>query len=59
MLHLGGSVGYWQGDTVKLVDDIGALKPTLFIGVPRIFDRIYSAVPAGVDKAGALCDLSV
>ena len=59
MLHLGGSVGYWQGDTVKLVDDIGALKPTLFIGVPRIFDRIYSAVTAGVDKAGALCDLSV
>ena len=42
-----------QGDTIKLVDDLGALKPTLFIGVPRIFDRIYSAVTGTVNKAGA------
>ena len=27
-----------------LVDDIGALRPTIFIGVPRVFDRIYSGV---------------
>jgi long-chain acyl-CoA synthetase len=26
------------------VDDIGALRPTIFIGVPRVFDRIYSGV---------------
>lgn len=55
MLHLGGSVGYWQGDTLKLVDDIGALKPTLFIGVPRIFDRIYAGVTGQIDKAGEIC----
>lgn len=54
MLHLGGSVGYWQGDTLRLVDDIGALRPTLFIGVPRIFDRIYSAVTGQIDKAGGV-----
>jgi long-chain acyl-CoA synthetase len=53
MLHLGGRVGYFQGDTRKLMDDIAALKPTLFIGVPRIYDRIYSGVTGQIAKAGA------
>ena len=43
-LYSGSAVGYWQGDAAKLVDDIGALRPTLFIGVPRVFDRIYAGV---------------
>jgi len=50
MIACGGCIGYWQGDVKKLVDDIGALKPTFFCGVPRIFDRIYAAVMA---KLGA------
>lgn len=33
-----------QGDVLKLVDDIGELKPSLFIGVPRVFDRIYTRI---------------
>lgn len=43
-LSVGARIGYFQGDVRKLVDDIGALKPTLFIGVPRVFDRVYSGV---------------
>lgn len=43
-LAVGGSVGYWQGNVATLVDDIGALKPSMFIGVPRVFDRIYGRV---------------
>lgn len=30
------------------MDDIGALQPTIFIGVPRVFDRIYSGVLAKI-----------
>lgn len=26
------------------MDDIAALKPALFIGVPRVFDRIYTGI---------------
>jgi long-subunit acyl-CoA synthetase (AMP-forming) len=33
-----------QGNVTKLVEDIGALKPAMFIGVPRVFDRIYSGI---------------
>lgn len=43
-LAVGGAVGYWQGNVATLVDDIGALKPSMFIGVPRVFDRIYGRV---------------
>jgi long-chain acyl-CoA synthetase len=44
MLAKGGTVGYWQRDAKQLMDDVGALRPTVFIGVPRIFDRVYSGV---------------
>jgi len=37
-----------QGDVGKLVDDIAALKPAMFIGVPRVFDRIYSRIDSQV-----------
>ena len=32
----------------------GALKPTLCIGVPRVFDRIYTGVLGKVQEAGGL-----
>lgn len=30
------------------------MKPTLFIGVPRVFDRIYAGVYAKVNAGGAI-----
>ena len=30
------------------------MKPTLFIGVPRVFDRIYAGVQAKVNAGGAI-----
>lgn len=37
-----------QGDVLKLVDDIAALQPSLFLGVPRVFDRIYTRIMSQV-----------
>jgi hypothetical protein len=51
-IAVGGSIGYWQGNVNLLVDDIGALKPSIFIGVPRVFDRIYNRV---TDQVHAAC----
>ncbi|KAF5827353.1 hypothetical protein DUNSADRAFT_795 [Dunaliella salina] len=48
MLYVGGSIGYWQGDVKKLMDDIAALRPSVFVGVPRVFERI----------CGGICDLA-
>jgi hypothetical protein len=43
-LAKGGRIGYWQGEIPKVLADIGACQPTLFCGVPRVFDRIYAGI---------------
>lgn len=35
-----------QGDVKKLTDDIAAVKPTLFVAVPRVLERIQSGIQA-------------
>lgn len=50
----GCAVGFSQGDTLKLVDDIAALRPTLFISVPRLYSRIHDKILSGVAAKGAL-----
>lgn len=52
------AVSHWGplpvGDVKFLSDDLAALKPTIFVGVPRVFDRIYSGVQGQVKKTGEL-----
>lgn len=38
--------GLPQGDVRKLTDDIAALKPTIFVAVPRVLERIQSGIQA-------------
>jgi long-chain acyl-CoA synthetase len=54
VIYQGGAIGYWRGDIKGLVDDIGALKPTLFAGVPRVFDRIYAGVLEKIEAGSFL-----
>ena len=54
LIRRGGSIGFYQGDVTKLVEDLGVLKPTLFPSVPRLWNRIYDKVMAGVQGAGGL-----
>ncbi|KAL5561047.1 hypothetical protein UlMin_030794 [Ulmus minor] len=46
--HHGASVGYYHGDLNALSDDLMELKPTLFAGVPRVFERVYEGIKQGV-----------
>eukprot|EP00475_Leptophrys_vorax_P031730 TRINITY_DN4823_c0_g1_i1.p1 TRINITY_DN4823_c0_g1~~TRINITY_DN4823_c0_g1_i1.p1 ORF type:complete len:657 (+),score=64.76 TRINITY_DN4823_c0_g1_i1:125-1972(+) len=57
MTHVGAAIGFWRGDVRQLTDDLEALKPTFFCGVPRIFDRIQSAVVNKVEATGGLTKL--
>uniref|UniRef100_A0A1D1YXD9 Long-chain-fatty-acid--CoA ligase n=1 Tax=Anthurium amnicola TaxID=1678845 RepID=A0A1D1YXD9_9ARAE len=51
-IYKGASIGFWQGDVRYLMEDIQELKPTLFCGVPRIYDRIYTSVNEKLSSAG-------
>jgi len=53
-LTIGASVGYWQGDVKKLMDDVAEFKPTLFIAVPRILERVCDAVEHKVAKESTI-----
>lgn len=47
----GARIGFFQGDVKKLVGDIQELRPTLFVSVPRLLNRIYDKVIAGVSSS--------
>ena len=47
-LGRGASIGFYQGDPLKLLDDLATLRPTIFISVPRIYNRVYDKIMAGV-----------
>lgn len=43
-LAAGACIGFYQGDVKKLVDDLQTLRPTIFVSVPRLFNRMYEGV---------------
>jgi len=48
---LGARIGYYQGDPLKIVEDCALLQPALFPSVPRLYNRIYGKIKAGIDAA--------
>ncbi|KAH0468276.1 hypothetical protein IEQ34_003309 [Dendrobium chrysotoxum] len=53
-IYKGASIGFWQGDVRLLMEDIQELKPTLFCGVPRVYDRIYTGINQKIQSGGIL-----
>jgi long-chain acyl-CoA synthetase len=51
---LGGNIAYWERDPLKIVPNLAEVKPDYFPSVPRIFEKIYTASTADVEKAGGL-----
>ncbi|KAI4155305.1 MAG: hypothetical protein LQ340_001070 [Diploschistes diacapsis] len=51
LLMAGGSIGYFHGDTIALLDDLKLLRPTLFNSVPRLWNRIGGAIRAQTTDA--------
>lgn len=50
-LFAGSRLGFYQGDVKKLVEDITVLRPTIFVGVPRVFHRIYDKITQGINES--------
>jgi long-chain acyl-CoA synthetase len=42
--YVGGAIGFYCGDVKKLREDLETLKPTLFISVPRLYNRFYETI---------------
>lgn len=50
----GGSIGFYQGSALKLLEDMAELKPTVFVSVPRLLNRIYDKVLGAVNAKGGI-----
>lgn len=50
----GSKMGFYSGDPLKLIDDLQELKPHVFCSVPRLFNRIYDKILAGVREKSAM-----
>eukprot|EP00742_Colponemidia_sp_Colp-10_P013189 GILJ01014887.1.p1 GENE.GILJ01014887.1~~GILJ01014887.1.p1 ORF type:complete len:655 (-),score=112.62 GILJ01014887.1:81-2045(-) len=55
LIQEGARIGFLQSGNVKtLMDDIQALRPTIFAGVPRVFDRFKNEVLKAVASQGIM-----
>ncbi|XP_054806364.1 long chain acyl-CoA synthetase 6, peroxisomal-like [Prosopis cineraria] len=53
-VHFGIAVGFYQGDNMKLMDDLAVLRPTIFCSVPRLYNRIYAGILSAAKTSGGL-----
>ncbi|GAK67149.1 acetyl-CoA synthetase-like protein [Moesziomyces antarcticus] len=51
-VRTGGSIGYFCGDTTRLLEDMAILKPQMFPSVPRVLNRIAALVQAQAAAPG-------
>jgi long-chain acyl-CoA synthetase len=49
IVSIGGKIGYSSGNTKELINEVAVLKPSLFVGVPRVMNRIYEAFINAID----------
>jgi long-chain acyl-CoA synthetase len=53
-IDVGGTLAFWSGDPKGIIDDLGRLRPTHFPSVPRVFEKVHTAVLSGVAEQGAV-----
>jgi long-chain acyl-CoA synthetase len=51
---LGTTIAYWERDPQKILPNLAELHPTYFPSVPRIFEKIYAAATAAMEKEGGI-----
>lgn len=52
MLRYGAAIGFFSSSILRMRDDIAALRPTIFCGVPRVFSRLYDRIMQQIAQAG-------
>ncbi|XP_010430575.1 PREDICTED: long chain acyl-CoA synthetase 3 [Camelina sativa] len=53
-IYEAASIGFWRGDVKILIEDIAALKPTVFCAVPRVLERIYNGLQQKLSDGGLI-----
>jgi long-chain acyl-CoA synthetase len=51
LINSGAAIGFYQGDTLKITQDLTALRPTIFPSVPRLLNKVYDKITAGASAS--------
>ena len=51
MLGAGGKIGYYSGDFKLILNDLEELKPTAFVGVPRVFAKFQQRIEESIEES--------
>ncbi|KAG0140300.1 hypothetical protein CROQUDRAFT_674731 [Cronartium quercuum f. sp. fusiforme G11] len=49
---VGQPIAFACGDNLRLIEDIQLVKPTRFVSVPRVLNRVYQAIQAQLNTPG-------
>jgi long-chain acyl-CoA synthetase len=50
VLDVGGTIAYWGGDPKRIVGELATIAPTHFPAVPRIYEKIHTAVVDNIEE---------
>ena len=50
-VDLGSTIAYWGGDPLQIIAELNEVHPSYLPSVPRIFEKLYTAVTAHGDPA--------
>ncbi len=53
-VHSKGGTDYFCSDTNKIVEYFQEVKPTYMVGVPRLYEKMYAAIYANIEKSSPL-----
>jgi long-chain acyl-CoA synthetase len=53
-LDVGGTIEFWGGNPKRIVDELAEVRPTHFPSVPRVYEKIRTAVLSGVEQQDAI-----
>lgn len=48
-MHFNVTIYFFSGDILKLKEDLAIFKPTIFLSVPRIYNKFYDSIKAGIE----------
>ena len=52
VIDVGGTLVYWGGDPRRIVEEVAAAQPTHFVAVPRIYEKMHTAIISAVEGRG-------
>ena len=53
-LYSAAAIGFYQGNTLKILEDLQALRPTVFVSVPRLYSRFHEKIVSGAKAKGGV-----